>query len=78
MQLQVYATLIFYGVLVQVCRQLATVLQQPLEKDISGDGLQRVVLLQHGHPEGRNPIAGNLPGGQCQAIGPCQDGKKTA
>ena len=31
-QLQVYATLIFYGVLIQVCQQLATVLQQPLEK----------------------------------------------
>ena len=31
-QLQVYATLIFYGVLIQMCRQLATALQQPLEK----------------------------------------------
>ncbi len=31
-QLQVYATLIFYGVLVEVCQQTATLLSQPLER----------------------------------------------
>ncbi len=32
LQLQVYATLIFYAVLIEVCQQVAEVLQQPLEK----------------------------------------------
>jgi hypothetical protein len=31
-QLQVYATLIFYGVLIEVCQQVADVLRQPLER----------------------------------------------
>ena len=47
-QLQIYATLIFYAVLVTICQQIAQALGEPLERisaDLGGDGVSRLLPL---------------------------------